>query len=91
MRTNRMDIVTDLIKKRMSLAFGVAHTQFKNTNPYRKERIPDEERIYDFAQLSDEDINFARQNFPPEVVNEYFGKMQDLIRRQNARTTMESL
>ena len=81
MRTNRMDIVTDLIKKRVGLAFGVAQKQFKNTNPYRKERIPDEERIYDYANLSDEDINFARQNFPPEVVDEYFGKMEELRRK----------
>lgn len=83
MRKNRMDIVTDLIKKRVSLAFGVAQKQFKNTNPYRKEKIPDEERLYDFANLTDSDIEFGMQHFPAGVTN-YLKDMDELMRRRNA-------
>ena len=81
MKENRLDKITDKLLLRVNRIVATAHKQYKSTNPYRKERIPDKERLYEFSQLTDEDINFARQNFPPEVVNEYFGQMEELRRR----------
>lgn len=83
-KENRMDRLQDKLNARVARIGGRISQINKNTNPYRMEKISDEERIYDYAQLSDEDINFARQNFPPEVVSEYFGKMEELLRRKNA-------
>lgn len=85
MKENKMDRLTDKLNTRIGRISGRLTKMNKNINPYRQEKIPDEERLYDYAQLSEDDINFARQNFPPEVVEEYFGKMDELLRRQNVR------
>ena len=84
MKENKMDRLTDKLNARVARIGGRISKMNKNINPYRMEKIPDEERLYEFANLTEEDINFARQNFPPEVVNEYFGKMEELLRGKNA-------
>lgn len=77
MKDNKFDIVTDLVKRRIGLAIGEAQKRFKNTNPYRMEKVTDEDRLRDFQSLTPDKINFARQNFPQEL-DTYLAKMNEL-------------
>ncbi len=79
MKNNKFDIVTDEVKRRMSLAIGEARRRFKNTNPYRMEKVTDEDRIRDYQTLTPEKIAFAKQNFGENEVNAYLTKMQNLL------------
>jgi len=81
MKRNKMDIVTDLVKKRMGIAFGEAQKQYKNTNPYRKERIPDEERIMSYTSLMPDVEQELRQQFGDAPVEQMHLNMQKLIER----------
>lgn len=81
MKQNKMDIVTDLVKKRMGIAFGEAQRQYKNTNPYRKEPIPDEERIQSYLSLTPDVEQELRQQFGDAPVEQMHSDMQELIKR----------
>lgn len=81
MKENRMDRLTDKLNARVERIGNRLTKMNKNVNPYRMERIPDKERLYDFATLTDEDIEFARQNFPEDFDN-YMQEMNKLMRRQ---------
>lgn len=84
MKENRMDRLQDKLNARVARIGGRISGINKNTNPYRQERIPDEERLDDYAQLTNTDIDFARQEFGDEGVANYLRQMDELMRRKNA-------
>ncbi len=89
MKNNKFDLVTDLVKHRINLAIGEAQRRFKNTNPYRMEKVTDEDRIRDYQTLTPEKIGFAKQNFGEDEVNAYLTKMQNLLaEKANGRKTV---
>jgi len=81
MKQNKMDLVTDLVKKRIKLAFGEAKEQFKNTNPYRQEPISTEEQLYHYSQMTPELEFTMRQSIGDDMVNDYKMRMEKLKRR----------
>lgn len=81
MRENRMDRITNKLRKRVDRLLGSAHKQFKGTNPYRKERIPDEERIMNYMNLTPDVEQELRGQFGDEQVEKMHLNMQELITR----------
>lgn len=81
MKENKMDRLTDKLNARMGRISGRISKENKNINPYRMERIPDEQRLDDYANLTNEDIEFGMQHFPQETP-EYLAGMEELLRRQ---------
>ena len=78
MKNNQFDLVTDLVKRRIGLAIGEAQKRFKNTNPYRMEKVTDEDRIKDYQSLTPDKIDFARKSFGDATVDAYLSKMLEL-------------
>ena len=85
MKTNRLDEVTDMIKKCLNGAIGEVQKQFKNTNPYRQEKVDDKERLFKYSQMTQQQLDFYASQFGAEVVQRYINEMAKLQRRyQNA-------
>ncbi len=83
-KTNRLDIITDLLNERINGVKEEVSRQFKGTNPYRQEPVSPQERIQKYLNTSPEQIQFMRQNFGNQAVDTYIAKMNELIlRRQN--------
>ena len=82
MRENRLDIITDKIKARITRITANAQKQFKGTNPYRKERIPDEERIMNYLNLTPDVEQEMRMQFGDENIEQMHLNMQELMRRK---------
>lgn len=84
MRENILDIRTDKIKARVSRIVEKARIQFKGTNPYRKERIPDEERIMNYMNFLDnpEIEQQMRSEAGDEPVEQMHLNMKELINRR---------
>lgn len=86
MRKNRLDSVVDELGRRRSLFKQAAQKQFKGTNPYRQEPIPDEERIQDYLQwmgtpMEDE----LRKQVGDAQVEQIHTSMRDLINKRVMR------
>lgn len=90
MRENRLDNITDKLRVRVNRIIGHAEKQFKGTNPYRMEKVPDEERITDYYDFLDNpDIEQQwRMEAGDGPVDKYHQDLRTLINRrmmQNAR------
>jgi len=82
MRENILDIRTDKIKARVNRIVKTAQRQFKGTNPYRKERIPDEERIQNYLNLTPDVEQEMRTQFGDGAVDQMHLNMSELINRR---------
>ena len=78
MKENELDRRTDKIKTRLNSVFSKIQSRYGKANPYRMERVPDKERLMDFAQQTPEDIEFGRQQFGDEVIDKYLTQMGNL-------------
>jgi hypothetical protein len=67
MKSNVYDLATDEIKLRLAGVNSLLHETFKGTKPYRKELVPPKERYYEYMSKSEEEKQFARQQFPQEM------------------------
>ena len=81
-RENQLDLATDILKSRMSDAFEELRTQYKGTNPYRKEPIPRKERLMQYEQFTPEVEQMLRQSMGDEPVDKYIMKMEALGRQR---------
>ncbi len=81
MKKNQYDLATDFLKERMNLGFAEMHKQYGKSNPYRQEPVDPKQRLYDYMQKTPQDFEFARQNFPPEIVDKYIADMEGLKAR----------
>ena len=81
-RENRMDRITDKLKLRVNRIIGSAQKQFKGTNPYRQEPVPDEERIQRYLQIDPEMEGQMRQEFGDQLVDKMHFRMQELMSRR---------
>ena len=82
MRENRLDVITDKIKARITRITANAQRQFKGTNPYRKERIPDEERIQSYLNLTPDVEQELRMQFGDEPIEQMHLNMREMINRR---------
>ena len=55
--------------------------EFKGTRPFDQEAVDNRQRLYDYSQLTPEKIQFARQNFGNEVVDNHILEMEQLKAR----------
>jgi len=83
MTKNFMDLVTDELKGQIRQAQEEARLQFKGKDPYRKERVDDKQRLYEYDQTPEEQKQFGRQNFPDQYAI-YEEEIEKIRRRYNA-------
>ncbi len=81
MKKNQYDLATDYLKERVNLAFGELRKQYGRANPYRQEPVEPRQRLFDYSQITPEQIAFARQQFGPEIVDKYIVDMEGLKAR----------
>lgn len=81
MKENRFDIVTDMVKERFRLASKEAQKMFKNTNPYRQEKMSDDEILQKYLSL-DPQVAQALQNSMPDFWIQYENRMKELLLRR---------
>lgn len=84
MKENRMDRLTDKLGIRVDRVMGRLGKINKNTNPYRQEPVPDEQRIMDYQEMLDNPdiLQQFEQSMPPDEVQKYHGDMHELINRR---------
>jgi len=87
-RENRMDAITDRLRKRVDRLLGSAHKQFKGSNPYRQEPVSDEERIQRYLGWSGKpEEQQLRQQMGDAQIDQIHVNMHELINKKvrNAR------
>lgn len=89
MKQNRLDRITDGVLERVGRIRGEVQSQYKNTNPYRMEKVSPEEQIKNYLSMTPEMETQFRQQMGDEAMGEYTNKMNELImrRQENARLT----
>lgn len=78
-KENRWDRITDKLKARTDRISGRLSTINKGANPYRQEIVPTKERLMEFAQLTDEDIQMG-YGIDEGAMNKYLAEMNELLR-----------
>lgn len=81
-KENRWDRITDKLKARTERISGRLSMINKGVNPYRQEPVSTEERLWDFSQLSEEDMQMGRQEFGDEAIDAYQNNINELLRRK---------
>ena len=69
-KKNRMDLITDLVKERVSSIYDEIHNQYGGSNPYRQEPVSRKEIMLDFDDMMSREPQL-RQQFGDEMVNSY--------------------
>ena len=77
---NRMDRITNLVNERVGRIIGTIKNDFKDTNPYRTEKITSKMQIDWFTQKFPEQESLMRQQFGDEAIDEYVGNISKLMR-----------
>lgn len=79
MEHNMMDLVVEEVKERREEAHKILNQQYKRTNPYRKEPVPDKERLLEYEMMPEYKKEFARNdsNLAPYFA-EYEKQMQEI-------------
>lgn len=81
MKENRFDIVTDMVKERFRLASKEAQKMFKNTNPYRQEKMSDDDIVSKYQSLDPRVIDALRTSMP-DFWQQYEAKVNKLMLRR---------
>jgi hypothetical protein len=76
MNKNRMDVVTDLMKERLSLVSNEAKAQYKNTNPYRQEPVSKKQMLYDYSQMTQDKLYGLIDQWGVDKVKQYVDYME---------------
>ncbi len=82
MKEGRYDRVLNKMMQRIEGVTDKLVGEFKSTKPFDTKPVSTKDRIYDYVQLTPQDIQFARQHFGNEVVDTYLQNMEKLLRRQ---------
>ena len=80
MKSNVYDLATDEIKLRLANVNELLKETFKGTKPYRKELVSPRERYFEYMNIPEQSKQFARQNFPQEMIA-YEQEMQKIGNR----------
>ena len=81
---NMLDRRTDLLKETFLRVRKHIKTSFKNTDPYRKVKMSDEEALYEYMNLDPEVKESLRMEMP-EVWGKYEEKILELGGKYDTR------
>lgn len=78
MESGFWDDVTTELKQSMQFLRMSVREDFKGTKPYRKDPPDPKQQLLDYDSLTPQDVEFARQNYGDEVVENYIRDMEQL-------------
>jgi len=80
---NKMDRITSLVKERLYRISGEIGKQYKNTDPYRKVKMTDEESVAQYMSF-DPEVKEQFRTQSPEAYASYESKIQKIMEGYNA-------
>ena len=84
METSIFDMAVDILLERQNDVTLELHKRFKNTKPFRMEKMSDADRINEYMQWANTPQEAElRQQFGDNEIEQVHANIQDLIRRSS--------
>lgn len=82
MKKNRYDRVTDRMLARIERVSDKMTQEFKNTNPYDKEPISEDQQLSEYMAMTPETMDERLQRDGIEATNAWIEEMEDIKAKQ---------
>jgi len=80
---NIYDIAIDELHKMRKMVRGELSKEYKKTKPFRMEPVSKEQQIYDYEQLTPEDMGNMLNTYGEDSTNEFIFRLEKMKREMN--------
>ncbi len=82
MKESFSDVVVDRLHERMQKVNQKLTNQYSKTKPFRMEPVSDEQHLYIYNNMNEQDLNYAIQTYGREPVNQWLFEMNQKIQKK---------
>lgn len=78
----RGDRVVSKLNKRFGRVRARLSKEYKGKNPFRQEPVDNDELLYIYTNMTEEDVGYVLRTYGPEKVNNWMGDMEKIKARR---------